>query len=452
DAIVDLADVAQLRLLEDLVTGTQASEDPLLAVPVIALLARCQGTDPFGFMISLERFVARIDGQTIVLGQSVAQHVLDRLQQQPSPRLIALLDELIPDPVTRADTLGRLATVHRADAKAHAELVEALEESQALIPHWWTRLQSADVATVQATVMAQVDSGTIAPVEAEAIRVAVEAHGLRIPRTALRPRLMLVPAGRFLMGGAPDEFGSKYVDRPQHPATLSQTFWVAATPVTRAQFSATLDRTLPTDDGHTPRHPVGSMTWYDAVAYCNRLSTLEGLEPAYVGTGAAIQQIPESHGYRLPTEAEWEYACRAGTQGTWWFGTDNSEEDRRLVNPNVWYLHTSPRRIQPVGLLPANPWGLYDTHGNVGEWCQDWIELSESGYAEGYPSADAVVDPRGPASGRDRILRGGSVNNTSWATRAASRHFSQPDFARVDVGFRVVRTVVISTEAHTLGT
>jgi formylglycine-generating enzyme required for sulfatase activity len=202
--------------------------------------------------------------------------------------------------------------------------------------------------------------------------------------------------------------------------------------------------------------PVERVSWYDAIEYCNRLSQREGLSPAYtidknrsdpnnkseedtVKWTVTLNQ--HANGYRLPTEAEWEYACRAGTTTSFWSGDEESSlagkanvpdltlkeayPDRAIINIRDGYAHTSP-----VGTFSPNPWGLYDMHGNVYGWCWDWY---------GAYSSDAQTDPKGVSSGTSRVRRGGDYYNEPRFLRSAFRGYLNPSTVYNTVGFRVVR-------------
>ena len=161
------------------------------------------------------------------------------------------------------------------------------------------------------------------------------------------------------------------------------------------------------------RNPVETVFWTNAVEFCNRLSKSEGVE------------------YRLPTEAEWECACRAGTSTTYSFGDDASK-----VGQYMWYTYNSDLTTHPVGQKLPNAWGLYDMHGNVWEWCQDW-------YGH-YGSENVLIDPTGSASGKYRVLRGGSFAHRPKDVRSANRHSLQPDNRGDGIGFRLARTYDLS--------
>ena len=164
-----------------------------------------------------------------------------------------------------------------------------------------------------------------------------------------------------------------------------------------------------------PRNPVEAVSWDDAVEFFRKLSAL----PAEKAAGYV---------YRLPTEAEWEYACRAGTMTEYSFGNDESE-----LGDYAWHASNSGNTTHPVGSKQPNPWGLHDMHGNVWEWCQDW----HGDYPRG-----AVTDPTGPSSGSFRVLRGGGWVHGSEYCRSANRGGSTPDDRGSYYGFRVLRSSV----------
>ncbi len=185
-----------------------------------------------------------------------------------------------------------------------------------------------------------------------------------------------------------------------------------------------------------PQHPVEQMTWHDAIEYCNERSLAEGLEPCYDLKTRTCNF--KANGYRLPTEAEWEYACRAGTNTKYSFGDDGD-----TLTEYGWFKENSLGKTHPVGKKKANPWGLYDMHGNVAEWCHDW-------YAGNYYQHSPDKNPQGPDKGTERVLRGGSWNNTADACRSAyrSKSASLNDSCRTSdaIGFRCVRNEPIKKE------
>jgi formylglycine-generating enzyme required for sulfatase activity len=235
-----------------------------------------------------------------------------------------------------------------------------------------------------------------------------------------------IPAGSFRMG-SPEGEGDED-EHPLHPVTITSPFCCGAVPVTNGQYAAF-------DPAHQPEgfagippeelahHPVEGITWFEAVSFCRWLAA----------------SFPWAHGARLPTEQEWEYACRAGSQAKYWSGEE--EKDLAAVG---WYAGNSDNRTHRVGEKPANPWGLYDVHGNVREWTQSPWTDSYEGW-EGEVSADptAVEVPSAEAPGGAwRVLRGGSFWNDADRARAAYRDFWDPDFVSRDLGFRVVLPAV----------
>ncbi|GHU22901.1 hypothetical protein FACS1894172_07710 [Spirochaetia bacterium] len=178
--------------------------------------------------------------------------------------------------------------------------------------------------------------------------------------------------------------------------------------------------------------PVENVSWYDAIEYCNARSRKKGLTPAYSGSGASINWNRNANGYRLPTEAEWEYACRGGT--TTPFSTGNNiTTDQANYNGNYPYKGNVKgiyrQTTTPVGSFAANSWGLHDMHGNVWEWCWDWY---------GDYSTASQTDPTGAASGSDRVLRGGGWGGFAQSLRSALRVNNTPAHRNSSYGFRVV--------------
>jgi formylglycine-generating enzyme required for sulfatase activity len=239
--------------------------------------------------------------------------------------------------------------------------------------------------------------------------------------------MVLVPAGSFTMGSR----HGRDEEKPVHTVTLDA-FLIDAHEVTQAEYEELGKREAFSNPSHFQGAdlPVEQVTWPQAALYCNARSRHEGLQPCYnEDTGACDFN---ASGYRLPTEAEWEYACRAGAESEYAFGSDP-----RQLGDHAWYAANSARKTHPVGRKKPNAWGLYDMHGNVAEWCQDV-------YDPGYYASSPARDPRGPESGNDYVLRGGSWKSTADAVRSASRLGENPGFsdaclARDAIGFRCVR-------------
>ncbi|GIF76252.1 formylglycine-generating enzyme family protein [Asanoa siamensis] len=191
-------------------------------------------------------------------------------------------------------------------------------------------------------------------------------------------------------------------------------FRLAAFPVTQAEYAG-VTGAWPSAAARGERLPVESVSWLDAVGYCNALSSACGLAPAYGIAGADVTWDRASPGYRLPTEAEWEYACRAGTTGPRYGPLDEI----------AWYRGNSGERIHEVGGRRPNAWGLHDMLGNVWDWCWDVYD------AEVY--------------GTYRVLRGGGWFDEQWSCRASVRRRSHPTYQVDDVGFRVARTLRVTS-------
>jgi formylglycine-generating enzyme required for sulfatase activity len=234
--------------------------------------------------------------------------------------------------------------------------------------------------------------------------------------------MVLVPAGTFTMGdraGRPDET----------PHTVSVgAFSIDASPVSQDLYERVMGVNPSKHKGK--KNPVERTQWTDAVRYCNACSEREGLAPCY--DPATWQCNFDANGYRLPTEAEWEYACRAGCTGRYAFGDDEAELPRY-----AWFKPHSQGKPRPLGQKLPNRWGLYEMHGNVWEWCNDW-------YGEAYYGQSESVDPHGPATGTMRVLRGGAWDCTPEKLRSAYRHkefpvYSDACFGADSYGFRRVR-------------
>ena len=218
-----------------------------------------------------------------------------------------------------------------------------------------------------------------------------------------------IPPGTFLMGSPLGEEKRREAEGPEHQVTLSRGFYMSAHEVTQQQYEA-VKGTNPADPKGGGNFPVNRVSWHGAQGFCKKLSEREG-------------RI-----YRLPTEAEWEYACRAGSTGRYCFG----EADAQL-HVYGWALGWSGDSFHPVGQKRPNAWGLFDMHGNLWEWCQDWHE-------EDYYAHSPSVDPTGPDSGSARALRGGSWVNSPWHCRCAHRFRFEPQATGPLFGFRVVCT------------
>jgi formylglycine-generating enzyme required for sulfatase activity len=219
--------------------------------------------------------------------------------------------------------------------------------------------------------------------------------------------LLWIPPGTFLMGTAPDQLTDKS-ERPQTQVTLSHGFWLGRTEVTQAQYEAIVGSNPSTFKSVGPSAPVERVSWLDAVAYCRKLTERE----------RAVGRLPTGFVYTLPTESQWEYACRAGTTGEY-------PGDPETM---AWHRGNSDGTTHPVASKAPNAWGLYDMSGNVLEWCLDW-------YGE-YPGG-AVVDPTGPDHGYYRMARGGSWRADMKVGRSAARAGGSAGRLDYTMGFRL---------------
>jgi len=233
-----------------------------------------------------------------------------------------------------------------------------------------------------------------------------------------------IPGGTFMMGSPASEVG-RNDDEVQHRVTVSS-FYMGRYEVTQKEYREVMGRYASWLDDVGDYHPVDCVEWYEAVEYCNRLSLREGLTPAYIVNGENVAWNQNANGYRLPTEAEWEYACRAGTTTPYYSG--NSVADAGWYFESYDLTHT-----HPVGQKQSNPWGLYDMHGNVWEWCWDLYGT--------YPGG-AQTDLRWGWDGPDeprRVLRGGDCSCYAEYLRSAYRSPSNPYDLNGYKGFRVAR-------------
>jgi len=255
-------------------------------------------------------------------------------------------------------------------------------------------------------------------------------------------KLQLIPPGEFQMGSDAERakflalaFGEDTAkgETPQHAVRITRGFYMGVYEVSQELFEQELGFN-PSWEPKVPEAPVGMVTWYNAVNFCNKLSERESLLPCYEITGENIRRLPDRGGYRLPTEAEWEYAARGGTNTTWHFADSASEMDE--------YAYRGVEfddRPQTCGQKLPNPFGLCDMYGNVLEWCQD--NYSEAAYAD-----SPAEDPQGPATGDLRVVRGGHLFHPTEEMRSAQRKGHRPEVTYPFGGFRVVRSAQPVTE------
>ena len=228
--------------------------------------------------------------------------------------------------------------------------------------------------------------------------------------------LIEIPAGKFTMGSPAGE-KQRGKNEEQVAVTLTKPFWLGTTEVTQGQWQKVMG-TAPWEGKPFVKAdkdcPTSCVDWNDATAFCQRLTDTEHTNG----------KLPAGESYRLPTEAEWEYACRAGTQTAWSFGDDES-----LFGNYGWFEGNVFSYPHAVGLKKPNPWGLFDMHGSVFEWCSDWYDRKLSG----------GTDPVGPEGGSRHVLRGGGWWRNTGYCRSARRS-SVPSYRHNDLGFRVARS------------
>jgi len=245
------------------------------------------------------------------------------------------------------------------------------------------------------------------------------ATGQRFYRAVVFPaptNLVFTPPGTFRMGSPANEVDRSSDEGPQTAVTISRGFWMGKYEVTQGEYLAVMGSNPSYFTGDSNR-PVERVNWFDATNYCGALTQRE----------RAAGRIATNSVYRLPTEAEWEYACRAGTSDRRFsYGDDPGYTS---LGNYAWYSDNSGGTTHPVGGKLPNPWGLYDMHGNVWEWCQDWAGPYLGGIA---------VDPQGAATGFRRVFRGGDWYDYARYCRSACRNDVYPNDRLIYIGFRVL--------------
>jgi formylglycine-generating enzyme required for sulfatase activity len=229
-------------------------------------------------------------------------------------------------------------------------------------------------------------------------------------------RLKRINAGQFVMGAVPEDLNASEYELPRRSITIKKPFYIGVTEVTQQQYMRIKGENPSEFTGQS--FPVHNVSWSDAVSFCEMLTN----EPS---------EIAANRSYRLPTEAEWEYACRAGSETIFCFGNDFNELER--------YAHYNPlpgrlniRGVKQVATKEPNAWGLFDMHGNVFEWCSDYY---------GQYNPEDIVDPQGPQSGKSRVFRGGQASAEPGYCKSSFRIPGQEHHKSSYLGFRIVMDV-----------
>jgi formylglycine-generating enzyme required for sulfatase activity len=234
---------------------------------------------------------------------------------------------------------------------------------------------------------------------------------------------VLVEGGTFTMGSPSNEPDRDSDEGPQHQVTV-KSFYMGKYEVTQREWREVMGNNPSNFKGDNL--PVEQVSWFEVIEYCNKRSVKERLTPCYRGSGNSITCDWSANGYRLPTEAEWEYAAKGGNKNflTYLYAGSNS------AGAVAWYDGNSGNTTHPVGTKAPNDLGIYDLSGNVWEWCWDW----KGDYGSG-----AQTGPAGPSSGSDRVLRGGSWYNDARFLRSSLRGNNVPSRRNSIIGFRLVR-------------
>ncbi|MBF0227533.1 MAG: formylglycine-generating enzyme family protein [Desulfobacterales bacterium] len=238
-------------------------------------------------------------------------------------------------------------------------------------------------------------------------------HGMTY-KNSLGMIFKLIAPGKFIMGSPKTESG-RYEIEKQHDVTLTQWFYIQTTEVTQGQWQAVMGNNPSDASTCGDDCPIDMVSWNDVQDFISKMNTRgEGL-------------------YTIPTEAQWEYCCRAGSVTALSNGDlENLDCESLVLDAVGWYCGNSTYKIQPVGKKNPNAWGLYDMHGNLNEWCLDW-------YNDEYYAQSPTVDPTGPSSGTTKVRRGGDWNSYARYCRSANRFYSNPGRVSEYVGFRLVR-------------
>ncbi|GAB4524216.1 MAG: hypothetical protein Tsb0020_42420 [Haliangiales bacterium] len=418
--------------------GSEPAEQPelieqLMHAGAVVAIAGPDGRGPWQALASRRALLTlvRRDHPALVVG------VLANATSQASPAFLRT-------------SVHASATSTIQGSAGHAETNTAQSEPGARHPRGKDALAvSPLVAKLAALLDVTVPDGVVArSIEATAPQSEPE-RGTADIAESVGMRFLWLPGGTFTMGSGNDDDMAYGDEKPAHAVTVSG-LWMAETPVTNRVYGELLESAKLLEPEfwrdrsyNQPEQPVVGVSWYEAVRFCNALSEVEGLSSCYQLDGdrdaPTVTWKREADGYRLPTEAEWEYACRAGTTTRWWFGDDQDQ-----LADYAWCLDNSDGDLKPVAGKPPNPWGLYDMHGNVWEWC--WDQFAE--YPNPAPTAP-LLDPMGPSeakapevnesAAKSRTLRGGAFGYWAQVLRSAFRDGNAPECRNQGSGFRCVR-------------
>ncbi len=319
--------------------------------------------------------------------------------------------------LNEAVTLGQLWNTQLKEREAEYERLAKTSETDKAYFQRLAQQEQARTQELTEQLETLQDRVSTAKAEAKAVQQEVEARPFRNPlkNGGQGPQMIIIPSGSFKMGSPETEVGRFDHEGPQHTVTISRPFALSIYEITFAEydtFAQATGRRSPGDEGWgRGQRPVIDVSWDDADAYAQWLSDQTGER------------------YRLPTEAEWEYAARADSKTAYSFG-----DAPHKLNEYAWYIDNSGGKTHPVGQRKPNTWGLYDMHGNVWEWVQDWY---------GVYAARIVSDPQGPVSGAARVVRGGGWYVDARDCRGAIRGINAPGVRVHYLGFRLARSVAL---------
>lgn len=340
------------------------------------------------YLIKALRGGARPDSRGFITVGGISQYISGNVRRWMIRNKPEVADENIPNPWLGGPEMARAIPLAIASDISESDLSKARK-------HYEQDLSGADYFkdTPNQTVASPKIPDKVTPSPGD------------IMTNSIGMKLVYIPAGEFMMGSN----GGGSNEKPVHKVRISQGFYMGQCEVTQGQYRAVMGKSPSSIKGDN--NPVETVSWDDATEFCRKLSEKEGQT------------------YTLPSEAQWEYACRAGTSTV--FSSGNSESS---LGDYAWYGYKVGKTTHPVGTKKPNDFGLYDMHGNVWEWCSDW-------YGGGYYSGRPDIDPQGPDTGSRRVLRGGSLSSSPWICRSAYHYRGAPGITLYDLGFRVVMEV-----------